>query len=448
MKKIFTFLFVAILFATTANAQWNWGMNAGQKTKAGVVIDTLNRGDIWWEYDNGAWKNNKYKYPTFTANWHFNSELENTLLTSSVAGELGALRKASTVKGWWIGGYDADGTLIKSGAAQSIDGIGKLQNYAGGGDPVVFANVDAARAYLSEATLFIPGKTATPASVSAVDDVAGVVLALDGIGLPYSNRALAAYPGKYKKTDIRIALNFASDTLKSDVAFTLIPLAPGNDPAVTTTYKVVISIVPRTITANNSYNANNTAVDKTDSIHYGTTGVPYVSDNVAAMKGIRRFEFTNVITATSTSTLADSVRFSVVERTGLPYDSLSCKRVVIAIIGESTGAIIPGNYAPFVGIDNVTLNNAVNIYNTWDAARWTNVDPNATAVDNAKTSTTTVIGKVGQIEVRDAQAAGTIYNITGQKVADFAAGTQSLDVKSGIYMVVEKNQPTQKVIVK
>lgn len=70
------------------------------------------------------------------------------------------------------------------------------------------------------------------------------------------------------------------------------------------------------------------------------------------------------------------------------------------------------------------------------------------AVDKAKVSTTTVVGSHGRIELRGAIAEGTIYNAIGQKVAGFSAGDQTINLRSGIYMVVERNQPTVKVLVK
>jgi len=69
-------------------------------------------------------------------------------------------------------------------------------------------------------------------------------------------------------------------------------------------------------------------------------------------------------------------------------------------------------------------------------------------VNNAKVSTTTVIGKLGQIELRGAIAGGNIYNGIGQKVAVFSAGNQTINLRSGIYMVVERSQPTVKVLVR
>lgn len=69
-------------------------------------------------------------------------------------------------------------------------------------------------------------------------------------------------------------------------------------------------------------------------------------------------------------------------------------------------------------------------------------------VKNAKVSTTNVLGSLGKIELRGATAEGGIYNVIGQKVADFSAGNKTINLKSGIYMVVERNQPAVKVLVK
>ncbi len=69
-------------------------------------------------------------------------------------------------------------------------------------------------------------------------------------------------------------------------------------------------------------------------------------------------------------------------------------------------------------------------------------------VNNAKVSTTNVLGGLGKVELRGAISEGSIYNGIGQKVADFSAGNQTIKLSSGIYMVVERNQPVVKVIVR
>lgn len=70
------------------------------------------------------------------------------------------------------------------------------------------------------------------------------------------------------------------------------------------------------------------------------------------------------------------------------------------------------------------------------------------AVQNNKVSSTNVLGGLGCIELRGATAQGSIYNSLGQRVADFTAGNRSINLPSGVYLVVERNQPTVKVLVK
>lgn len=70
------------------------------------------------------------------------------------------------------------------------------------------------------------------------------------------------------------------------------------------------------------------------------------------------------------------------------------------------------------------------------------------AMPNNKISTTNVLGGLRKIELQGASAAGSIFNSIGQKVAGFSAGNQTINLPAGIYLVVERNQPTVKVLVK
>ncbi|MDR0833767.1 MAG: T9SS type A sorting domain-containing protein [Candidatus Symbiothrix sp.] len=74
--------------------------------------------------------------------------------------------------------------------------------------------------------------------------------------------------------------------------------------------------------------------------------------------------------------------------------------------------------------------------------------PTAISTIKAAASSTKVIGEKGQIEIIGAQAPVSIYNITGQKVATVDQGVQVVSVPAGVYLVVEQNQRTVKVIVK
>lgn len=78
------------------------------------------------------------------------------------------------------------------------------------------------------------------------------------------------------------------------------------------------------------------------------------------------------------------------------------------------------------------------------------VEGDPSAVKETQTSATKAIGLNGQIEIRNAESMISIYSITGQKIAALnpATGSQFIHVHSGIYLVAEKNQPTQKVFVK
>lgn len=77
-----------------------------------------------------------------------------------------------------------------------------------------------------------------------------------------------------------------------------------------------------------------------------------------------------------------------------------------------------------------------------------NADAHLASIDQSKVSSNTVLGSHGKIELRGVIAGGRIYNAIGQKVADFTAGNKTINLKSGIYVVVERNQPAVKVLVK
>ncbi|GHT58089.1 hypothetical protein AGMMS50239_01900 [Bacteroidia bacterium] len=386
MKKV-TFLVLSLVaFALTANAQVNWGsLNADQKAIGGLVQDTLDHGQHWyeWETGNGGYfKDNFYKFPIMKAVWNFNSSRDNTSLTGADAEHLGSLQKATTQnRGLRVDGYDGN---RKVGIAANGQ-VGKLDNYGGAGNPVIFSNVDDLRSFLSS-PLLLAGETYGPnADGNGVDSLAAVVLALDKIGGPNSNRALAAYPGKYKKTAIRFVPNLASDSLKADITFSLIPLAPGNS-GNTTNYKVVVSFIPNPLPDGVTIPHSNG--DFVDSIGYG-------SDGVSVKNGVRRWEFP-MISATANSTLADSVTFSLLQKTGLLLTDFSRKRLTIAVVGESTGDIVAGKYDPIVGIDNITLVDNINAYNPYNPANsrpWVNGYPYGVAsVSLPETSTIAIDG--------------------------------------------------------
>lgn len=496
MKKVTFLVLILVAFAMSANAQM--ALNKPDP-KAGFASDTISDGGLWWEDDGGKWKAGKYNFPTLADNYHFNSNLANT---SYAPGVLGSLQKATTVKGVQVIGYD-DTRKVKFA---DNSGTGKMDNYTGAQNPVVFDNVTTLRSYLIEQ--------------SSVDSLVGAVLALDGVGGPESNRALAAYPGKWKKTDTRIQINANSDSVMANFAFTLIPLAPGNDVAVTTTYKVIVSGVQW----NGGSNIN--AGDLIDDTSYGT-------DGTIAADGGRRWVFENVLTVNNTTPITDSIRFNVNERINVPYGELSQKRFTVAIIAESTGAVTPGTYAPFAVIDNISIGWKPGAKNQ-NLASWINENPfivaldaetaalvvaetkqlvstvtdaegdapkeskssnviwassndavatvvdglvtgvadgvadiTATMVDGGKVATcrvtvgaggsdiadvavssTKILGQEGQIEIIDAQAPVTVYNLTGQKVAVVAQGNQVIPVSAGVYLVAEQNQRTVKVLVK
>jgi hypothetical protein len=369
MKKITLLVLSLMAFAITANAQVNWGaLNADQKNYGGLVQDTLERGNQWWEWETGNggyFKDNFYKFPVMKAVWNFNSSRDNTSLTGADAEHLGSLQKATTQnRGLRVDGYDGD---RKVGIAANGQ-VGKLDNYGGAGNPVIFSNVDDLRSFLGS-PLLLAGETYGPnADGNGVDSLAAVVLALDKVGGPNSNRALAAYPGKYKKTAIRFVLNAANDSLKEDLTFKLIPLAPGNS-GESTNYKVVVSFIPNPLPDGVTIPHSNG--DFVDSIGYGSNGV-------SVKNGVRRWESPVLITATATSTIADAVTVSLQQITGLSLADFGRKRITLAVVGESTGSVTAGKYDPFVGIDDITLVDNINAFNPYNPANgrpWANQYP-------------------------------------------------------------------------
>lgn len=345
MRKITLLVFSLVAFAMTANAQFNLG-NAStnaSKLSAGFTADTTVVSARWWEWDgsgaNWKWSSlaGSLRSPEITLNYHYNSDREDT----QIAGEgtelppvIIAATNNAAVRTFVVRAYDGT-RIITTGV------LGSNKD-----NPVLFANDNSLVSYLSEPTRVIPGGSIVPGTLNYRDSLVVAQLSVNGTGGANSNRALAVYPGKWKKTDIRLGFNFAGDSAKSDIEFTLIPISKGSAGYTeSTNYKVVVSMIPNgSVAGNNNHNNG----DYIDSLYYGTTGV--LQDH-----NIRRWEFNNVITASPTSVAADSVKFSLTQRTGLSVDELSYKRIVVAIIGETTGAApsASGTYAPFVGIDNI-----------------------------------------------------------------------------------------------
>jgi hypothetical protein len=355
MRKTTLLVLSMMAFAWTANAQFNLGNASNQsvavKAKAGITADSTSVGIRWWEWDgsgaNWKWSNlaGSLRSPIITLNYHYNSDQTDTQIAAP-GGVTGLAPDTLPL----IINAAATNAAIRTFLVRAYDGSRIMTNgvlNSNKDNPVVFANDNSLVSYLSEPTRVIPGGSIVPGTLNYRDSLVVSLLSVDGTGGANSNRALAVYQGKWKKTDVRLGFNLASDSAKSDIEFTLIPISKGSAGYTeSTNYKVVVSWIPNPLPAGATTAHNNG--DFVDSLSYGSNGV-------SIKNGVRRWEFDHVITASPTSSVADSVKFSLTQKTGLPVDSFSYKRIMVAIIGETTGAApsATGTYAPFVGIDNV-----------------------------------------------------------------------------------------------
>lgn len=403
MKKITLIaLFLTLIFL--ANAQINFKDGLANMAQAGAVRDTLHTGTV-----SGT------TYYELRHTWNFNTDRTPTLVTEDPAkpGYMGAPQKASTRKGW-------RGTGVRPGGSATglVHGnLGKTQSYTGGGDPVYFASISDLKTYLGSTTLKYTeaGKEGPQNDLDSA--VTSVIKRSDG------DAAWCIYPGKYKKTDTRVYYNLGGSIVTSDLSFDVLTLDPGTS-GKTVSVKLIVSVANK---AEGSPSVDNTtgfgkAADKTDSA-------------TVAYPGSARFEKLIYTSGAPGKTI------NICKEFGLSIDTLNFKKVIVTLITESS-SLIPesGVYDPVIGFDNFKI------------SFWLDVPslPTITSVDPIAEYSTKIIGKQGEIEIIGGKSLISVFNITGQKIAEVIPSQEitTIALPRGIYILAEQNSKTTKVIVK
>ncbi|MDR2804093.1 MAG: T9SS type A sorting domain-containing protein [Dysgonamonadaceae bacterium] len=500
MKRIFTLLTLVAVFASfTANAQitkasvWAptsdntnyfiYGGNYKNTVQAGVTITQLHKG--WPDATKPTPAIGDYKFPHWKLLWHFNDLKDNKnnldpaddvattyFKVASIAdgndiywtahasdpevtlAKTVAASHLPTRNGIFFAGVDADGGKHAQGVIKDKDWL-RLQSYQGGGNALLVESVNDFLDFLS------CGKTIKERVRSGTDpdytfsantlmenflvtDSASVFAVKTADG----DNALAFYPGKFDKTDLRLALQFDSSYVSSDITLKLLQVSKGTS-GKNMTYKMVVSLMPPI--SGSAYNflnigsapfVANTGCDKVDSLSYGETGPNrYVIENIFAAQG----DAANM-TATTTINVAELIK---TKNPDFTINDFSKKRIIIAIIGEASETAPNGTHHPIIALDDIQVSYWIDWYKATNSGLEVNGGNPPTAIRDITASTTKVIGQKGQIIISGAKAAVTVYNLTGQKVGTlFNKGNQSIAVPAGIYLVAEPNQPTVKVVVR
>jgi hypothetical protein len=487
MRKVFTLFVVALFASFTANAQvtqaafapaatnaegvgqnGGGGANYRNALRAGVSISVLHQGWAKADVEAPVFPTD-YPYPQWDFTWHWDnlydpgSDLTGntpTLLLPTTDGGDGVVNASTashvpTRSGLYFAGIDADGRRANNGVASGKSYF-RLNTYGGGGDPAYVENITKLREYLGT-PLNHPDFSAP---LNALDSAAACI-----VKLSETNNAMAFYPGKFAKTDFRFTFNFNESHPSSDITFKLLQVdkgTTGNDMK----YKMVVSIAPfdpdgadtnaknvlGTFQNISGANVTNFGCDKTDSASvYGNVG-PY------------RYEFADVMVANGSQSgeLAAPVTINLAEKiktvsSDFTTADLARKRITIAIVGEAanSGAIVEAGgvehkYNPVVAFDDLHFSYWRNWYQANNSGLTEHGENPPTGIRDIAVSTTKVIGKKGQIEIIGAQAAISVYSITGQKVASFVSAQEyrTVSVPAGVYIVAEKDQLAVKVIVR
>jgi hypothetical protein len=501
MKKIILLVLVIMFAASAANAQitkaslWAptsdntnyfiYGGNYKNTVQAGVTITQLHQG--WADVAKLPTPAvGDYKFPHWSLLWHFNDLKDNKnnldpaddvvttyfKLASIMEGDslcwtahatdpqaplvkTVAASHVPTRNGIFFAGLDAEGGKHAQGVVSGKDWL-RLQTYQGGGNALLVETVNDFLEFLSCGKKIVErsrsgsdpdytySATTLVESFSVQDSVA-----VFAVKVADNDNVLAFYPGKFDKTDLRLAFQFDSSHVSSDITLKLLQVSKGTS-GKKMTYKMVVSLIPPM--SGGAYGFKNigsslfvtdTGCDKIDSTSYGDAGPErYVIENIFAAEG-----GTANMTSATTINVADLIKTKNPSFTSADF---SKKRITVAIIGEAEAAAPAGTYHPIIALDDIQVSYWIDWYKAANSGLEENGGNPPTGIRNVTLSSTKVIGKTGQIEITGAQAAGALYNITGQKVANFipASGSQYISVPKGIYIVVEKNQPAIKVLVK
>jgi hypothetical protein len=451
-----------------------YGGNYKNTAQAGVTITVLDKGSA--DKTKPSPVIGDYKFPHWDLLWHFNNlkDNKNNLIASDDVAttylKVADIAYTDTLF-WLANATDPVIPLAKTIAASHLptrNGIffagvdalegkhamgvisgkdwGRLQSYQGGGNAILVESVSDFLSLLNWGKVIKertrsgsdPNYTYSATIHSNSFSVPDTCSAF-GLKIGENNNALAFYPGMYNKTDLRLAFQFDSSRVSSDITFKLLQVSKGTS-GKNMKYKMVVSLMPPTGT-NGFVNigakiflTSSTGCDKTDSTSYGETGPErYVIDNVFEAQG-----GANDMTAVTTISLVDKIK---TKNPAFTIDDLSKKRIIVAIIGEATEAAAQGTYHPIIAIDDIHVSYWIDWYKANNGGLYTGIEK--TTVPSAK-----IIGLTGQIQITGAKAAGAVYNLIGRKVASFEPGNKVVTLPSGIYLVKEQNQPTVKVYVK
>lgn len=476
------------LWAPTSDATqaFLYGGNYKNTVQAGVTITVL---------DNGYPDKSKptpvfptdYKYPHWDLAWHFNNLTDNKnnldplddiptnyLKISNIAytdtlfwvanatdpyvpfAKTVAASHLPTRNGIFFAGVDANegkhalGVFsmwnIKDSKFENKDWC-RLQSYQSGGNAVLvdqvseflnllnWGKVIKERARSGAGTLADPYKYFE--SFNAVNVAVPDSSCVFAMKVGENDNALAFYPGKYDKTNVRLAFQFDSSRVSSDISFKLMQVSKGTS-GKNMTYKMIVSLVGPDqggfINLGAKLVVSPTGCDKTDDTSLGEVGpVRYVIDNIFESQG-----GANDMTTATVINVAEKIKTVKPEFT---IEDFSKKRIIVSIIGEATEPAAAGTHHPIIAMDDIHVSYWIDWYKHLNSGL-------TTSVVNPTLSSTKVIGLTGQIQITGAQAQGTVYTVTGQNVASFVRGDQVVPVPAGIYLVKERNQPVVKVYVK
>jgi len=347
-----------------------------------------------------------------------------------------------TRNGIFFAGIDANEGKHAMGLISGKDWT-RLQTYQGGGNAVLVESVSDFLALLNwDKVIKERSRAGTdpnytfPATIHSSKFLVADSSAVFALKVGENDNALAFYPGKYDKTNVRLAFQFDSSRVSSDITFKLLQVSKGTS-GKNMTYKMIVSLMPPKegfVNIGSKLFVTSTGCDKTDSTSYGEVGPQrYVIDNIFEAQG-----GTNDMTAATTISLVDKIK---TKNAAFTIDDFSKKRIIVSIIGQSSEANTAGTYHPIIAIDDIHVSYWIDWYKFLNGGLYT-------GVEKPTLSSAKIIGLTGQIQITDAMASGVVYNMTGQKVASFVSGSQVVNVPAGIYLVREQDKPAVKVLVK